>query len=280
MKEFEVNKVYEGDCLEIMPAIPDNSIDMVLCDLPYGTTQNGWDGIIDLPSLWQEYKRILKGSGVVALTSQGLFTASLIMSNTAMFKYKIAWIKSFPTNFLNAKKQPLRRHEDICIFYAKQPVYHPQMQKGRPRYDKGSNDDKQTGSYGVFEPKRKQNFNGMRYPTDALFIPDEHEEDWVSFKNAWTEGKAFHPNQKPVALGRYLIRTYTNPGEVVLDNACGSGSFLVAAVLEGRNYVGIELNRHSFRLKTHAVDFIEVCRQRIEVAKNQWQTNANKLSLF
>src|SRR5476651_794597 len=126
-----LNKVIEGDCLEVMQYFPDSSIDLVLCDLPYGTTPNPWDIPIDFNLLWQQYERIIKPNGVIALTSAGIFTGTVILSNPAWFKYKIVWIKSKSTNFLNAKKQPLRRHEDICIFYKKQPVYQPQMIPGK-----------------------------------------------------------------------------------------------------------------------------------------------------
>lgn len=125
-----INSVLNGDCLELMKDIPGKSIDMILCDLPYGTTQNKWDLVIDLQKLWAEYERIIKDDGAIVLTSQGIFTAKLILSNEKLFKYKITWIKSKSTNFLNAKKQPLRKHEDICVFYKKQPTYNPQMTEG------------------------------------------------------------------------------------------------------------------------------------------------------
>lgn len=132
IEEF-INNVYEGDCLEIMKQLPDNSIDMVLCDLPYGTTQNKWDSVIPLDELWKQYRRVVKDNGAIVLTSQGMFTAELMLSNPSMFKYKWVWEKSKSTNFLNAKKQPLRKHEDVCVFYKKQPIYHPQMIEGEPR---------------------------------------------------------------------------------------------------------------------------------------------------
>ena len=217
----------EDDALVALKYIPNSSIDLILCDLPYGTTQNKWDSVIPLDLLWNEYKRIIKPNGVIALTSQGIFTAKIICSNLSWFKYKLVWVKSKPTNFLNAKKQPLRKHEDICIFYNKQPTYIPQMSKGRP-YDKGVRKNQQTGSYGDFSPSRVYS-NGERYPTDVIY-----------FKTAECEGKVYHPTQKPVELGRYIVRTYTNPGDIVLDNAFGSGSFLVSSILEGRNAIGIE----------------------------------------
>lgn len=140
-----VNRVIEGDCIEVMHHFPNDCIDMVLCDLPYGTTQNKWDSIVPLEQLWAEYKRIVKPNGAIVLTSQGLFTAVLIMSQPKLFKYKWVWEKSKPTNFLNAKKQPLRKHEDICVFYNKQPIYNPQMTEGEP-YDKGVRKNQLSGT--------------------------------------------------------------------------------------------------------------------------------------
>lgn len=226
-----INNVFEGDCLEIMKQLPDKSIDMVLCDLPYGTTQNKWDSVIPLGELWQQYRRIVKDDGAIVLTSQGMFTAELMVSNPKMFRYKWIWEKSKSTNFLNAKKQPLRKHEDVCVFYRRQPVYHPQMIDGEP-YDKGIRKNQMSGSYGDFQPVHVHS-DGKRYPTDIIY-----------FKTAESEGKVFHPTQKPVELGRYFVRTYTNPGDIVLDNTSGSGSFLVAALLEGRNFIGIEKNEN------------------------------------
>lgn len=248
--------LFEGDCLEILPFFPPHSIDLILCDLPYGTTQNKWDSIIPLEPLWKQYERILKPNGAVVLTSQGLFTAKLILSNEALFKYKIVWEKSKPTNFLNAKKQPLRKHEDICVFYAKQPVYHPEMSQGLP-YDKGIRKNQLSGSYGDFLPARVQS-SGERYPTDVVY-----------FKTAESEGSVWHPTQKPIELGRYLVRTFTNPDALVLDNAFGSGSFLVAAALEGRRYVGIERNLDVHLFKRVQVDYVGIARQRIKQAMQQ-----------
>jgi len=268
MVEIEqfVNKVFKGDCLEVMKDIPEKSIHMILCDLPYGTTQNKWDSLIPLDKLWHEYERIIRENGVIALTSQGIFTAKLILSNEKLFKYKIVWIKSKPTNFLNSKIQPLRKHEDICIFYKKQPFYNPQMEKGEP-YDKGFRKDQYTGSYGDFKPRHVKSENGERYPTDILMFEDETPLlDYVYMKTAEAEGKVLHPTQKPVELGRYLIRTYTQPGDVVLDNACGSGSFLVSAVLEGRRFIGIEKNEGVLLHKVHPIDYVDICNKRIKSA--------------
>jgi len=162
------NKVIEGDCLEVMNNIPQGSIDMVLCDLPYGTTQNHWDSVIPLDQLWKQYERIIKDNGVIVLTGQGIFTAQLMLSNQKLFKYKIVWMKSKSTNFLNAKKQPLRRHEDVCIFYKNQPLYNPEMTAGEP-YNKGFRKDQLTGSYGDFKTIEVKS-DGERYPTDVIYF--------------------------------------------------------------------------------------------------------------
>ena len=247
------NQIFEADCLEKMQDIPDKSIDMILCDLPYGITQNAWDSYIPLDSLWKHYLRIIKNNGVIALTSHGVFTAKLILSQEKLFKYKWVWEKSKPTNFLNAKKQPLRKYEDICIFYKCQPSYNPQMIQGMA-YDKGVRKNQLSGCYGDFEPV-KVSSDGERYPTDIIYI-----------KTAESEGKVVHPTQKPVELGRYLIRTYTNPGDIVLDNTCGSGSFLVAALIEGRNFIGIEKNENVALFKNGEIDYIEVSKKRLKEA--------------
>lgn len=258
---IELNRIYNEDCLDGMKRIKDKSIDMILCDLPYGTTQNRWDSVIPLDKLWEQYHRIIKDNGAIVLTSQGIFTAKLILSNQQYFKYKIVWEKSKSTNFLNAKKQPLRKHEDICVFYKKQPVYNPQMSQGEP-YNKGIRKDQLTGSYGEFKPTEVKS-NGQRYPSDMVY-----------FKTAESEGKVYHPTQKPVDLGRYLIKTYTNERDVVLDNTCGSGSFLVSAVLEKRNFIGFEKNEEVHLFKKQEIDYIEVCEQRIKEAYEKMSLSA------
>ena len=244
--------IFQGDCLEVMKKIEDHSVDMVLCDLPYGTTQNKWDSVIPLDQLWEEYRRVLKPKGVIALTSQGIFTARLMLSNEAWFRYKFVWVKSKSTNFLNARRQPLRQHEDICIFYGQQPVYRPVMWMSEP-YDKGTRKAQYTGSYGDFKPVQVKS-EGERFPTDTLYCKTAESE---------AGGRVWHPTQKPVALGRYLIRTFTKQEDVVLDNAFGSGSFLVAAALEGRRYIGIEKNEEVHLFKKERIDYMEVARQRL-----------------
>ncbi len=277
---WSVNRVMAGDCLERLDEVPDRSVHLVLCDLPYGTTQNPWDSVIPLDRLWQAYRRVLTPSGAVVLTGQGPFTARLILSNESWFKYKLAWIKSKPTNFLNARKQPLRRHEDICVFYGKQPVYRPQMQPGAG-YDKGIRKDQLTGSYGDFDPVHVRSIGG-RYPSDVVY-----------FKTAESEGTVWHPTQKPLALGRYLVRTFSDPGQVVLDNAAGSGTFLVAALCEGRNFVGIERNDDgpaaggSMQFKRVPVDLLAVSRARLAAAwrdlpdrQRRWVARAGELAAW
>lgn len=248
-----VNGLFEEDCLACMKRIPDGSVDMVLCDLPYGLTQNEWDCYIPLDQLWEQYLRIVKPNGAIVLTSQGVFTSKLILSQPRYYKYSWVWEKSKPTNFLNAKKQPLRKHENVCVFYRKQPVYHPQMTKGEP-YDKGVRKNQLSGSYGDFQPVHVAS-EGERYPTDILYV-----------KTAESEGEVVHPTQKPVELGRYFIRTYSDPGDVVLDNTFGSGSFLVAALLEGRNFIGIEKNEDVALFKKEKIDYIQVARERLRQA--------------
>lgn len=261
-----LNNVIEGDSIEEMKLIPDASVDMVLVDLPYGTTQNKWDSVIPLDKLWEEYNRIVKTNGALVFTASGLFTAQLMLSNPKFYKYKFIWEKSKPTNFLNAKKQPLRKHEDIVVFYRKQPTYNPQMTVGQP-YSKGIRKDQNTGSYGNFNPTLVKS-NGTRYPVDVLY-----------FKTAESEGKVVHPTQKPVELGRYLIKTYTNEGDIVLDNTSGSGSFLVSALLEGRNFIGIEKNDNVALFKNQPVDYIDISKERLRNAFTHLKRNDNdKLS--
>lgn len=261
-----LNNIIEGDSLDIMSKIPDDSIDMLLVDLPYGTTQNKWDSVIPLEELWKEYNRIVKVNGAMIFTASGLFTAQLMLSNPKNYKYKIVWEKSKPTNFLNAKIQPLRKHEDIVVFYRKQPVYNPQMTKGEA-YSKGIRKNQLTGSYGDFNPVLVES-DGDRYPVDVIY-----------FKTAESEGKVVHPTQKPVELARYLIRTYSDIGDVVLDNTCGSGSFLVAALLEGRNFIGIEKNIDVALFKNKKVDYVKISKNRILKAyENMLITGGNMLS--
>lgn len=238
------NSLVLGETLEKMNGIPDKSVDMILTDLPYGTTQNKWDSVISLDKLWQQYERVIKDNGVIVLFSHGVFTSKLVMSNLQDFKYKWIWRKSKATNFLNAKRQPLRKYEEICVFYRKQPVYNPQMTKGEP-YNKGIRKNQLTGSYGTFDPAEIKS-EGERYPTDVLY-----------FKTAESEGEVVHPTQKPVALLEYLIKTYTNTGDLVLDNTMGSGSTCVAAKSLSRKYIGIELEEEYYNIAKMRLEEME-----------------------
>lgn len=230
----------QGDCLELMKLVPTNSIDLILCDLPYGTTACKWDAVIPFEPLWEQYLRIAKESAAIVLTASQPFTSALIMSNPKMFKYSWVWEKSKASNFLLAKKQPLKAHEDILVFSKGTPRYFPQMEKGEPfkgegRSKKGSEWD---GVNAVPNPTFRNDNSGTRYPRSVKY-----------FKTAESEGvksRGLHPTQKPVDLMRYLIRTYTNENEIVLDNCMGSGSTGVACVLENRRFIGMEQDEKYF----------------------------------
>ena len=243
MIENERYKLYQGDCLEVMDKLIESGlkVDAIITDPPYGTTQNKWDSVISLDEMWNRINKLIKSNGAIVFTSQSIFTAKLILSNEKWFKYKLVWEKSKATNFLNAKKQPLRKHEDICVFYNKQPTYNPQMREGKP-YDKGVRKDQLTGSYGDFNPVHVKS-EGKRYPTDVVY-----------FKTAESEGKVYHSTQKPVKLMEYLIKTYTNEGDLVLDFTMGSGSTGVACMNTNRNFIGIELDEKYFNIAKNRIE--------------------------
>ena len=228
-----------GDCLERMKGIGDKSIDMILCDLPYGQLNKKnpnakWDCKINLNFLWAEYDRIIKDNGAIVLFANGMFTAELMYSNCKMWKYNLIWDKVAKTGFLNSKKMPLRQHEDICVFYKKLPMYNPQMEKAslhKRNHSKGDlKNPTKNQCYGSFV-ETPTIITDEKYPTSIIRISKEH-----------SNGHFFHPTQKPVALLEYLIKTYTNEGEIVLDNTFGSCSTGVAAVNTNRNFIGIELD--------------------------------------
>jgi len=212
--------------LEIMKLIPDKSIDMILADLPYGTTACKWDTIIPFEPLWEQYKRIIKDSGAIILTASQPFTSALVSSNYKLFKYCLVWDKIRKTGHLDAKRKPLKRHEDICIFYKKLPTYNPQMVKGE-NHLRGSwaKSNKKCEVYNEFK-----NMKGV--------LSDEYYPD--SILNIRQVLKAEHPTQKPAALFEYLIKTYTNEGDIILDNVAGSGTTGVAAENTGRHSIMIE----------------------------------------
>lgn len=230
----------QGDCLELMKGIPDGSVDMILCDLPYGTTRNKWDSMIPLDKLWNEYKRIIKNNGCIALFAQTPFDKVLGASNLNMLRYEWIWQKDNGTGFLNAKKMPMKIHENILVFYKSHPIYNPQMRTGFKPYMQMSG--KGSSNYGEQVRVLTKN-NGERYPVDVVqFMRDKHK---------------IHPTQKPVALLEYLIRTYTNEGETVLDNCMGSGSTGVACINTERNFIGIELDPVYFEVAKYRIEEAE-----------------------
>lgn len=241
-------KLYQGDCLEVMKQIPDKSVDMILCDLPFGTTQNSWDKKLDLNKLFQEYERIVKSGGVIALFSQMPFSSDLVQANRKHFRYEWIWQKSHGTGFLNANRMPLKIHESILIFYDKLPTYSPQKTKGEP-YLRKYKTDGDGRNYGEFQRAGKftENHDGSRYPVDVIKFPQCN----------CSKEKPVHPTQKPVPLLEYLIKTYTNDGETVLDNCMGSGSTGVACLNTNRGFIGIELDENYFRIAKERIEKAE-----------------------
>lgn len=232
-----VNEIIHGDCLEVMKEIATASVDMILCDLPYGTTQNAWDSIIPLPPLWEQYKRIIKDNGAIVLTAQTPFDKVLGASNLQMLRYEWIWYKNKATGHLNAKKMPLKEHENILVFYKNHPTYNPQnlikkeIPSARVGRDNGTN-------YGKSDKDALQEYEN--YPKSILYY--ESVADTI------------HPTQKPVALFEYLIKTYTKAGEIVLDNCMGSGTTAVAAISCNRNFIGIEKE----------IKYVELAKERIK----------------
>ena len=224
-----------GDCLELMKNIPEKSVDMILCDLPYGTTRNKWDKVINISKIFEMYKQVIKSGGAIALFAQPPFNAKLIAANEKQFRYEWIWEKSNSTGFLNSHKMPLKSHENILIFYDKLPVYNPQFAKGKPYTKKNGIDT--SSNYGKQSAYVTAN-DGVRYPTDILKFNCE---------------KGLHPTQKPVALLEYLIKTYTNEGDTILDNCMGSGSTGVACVNTGRNFIGMELDEYYFEIASKRI---------------------------
>lgn len=242
-----------GDCLELMQEIPDGSIDLILCDLPYGTTACKWDVIIPFEPLWQHYNRIIKDNGAIVLFGCEPFTSQLICSNLKHFKYNWIWCKDRPTGHLNVKKQPLRLVENISVFYQKQCLYNPQLSPKAAK-DIRPADKKRTQNpiWGKMDKESTREIPvNMTYPKNLLYFPS----------CAGRKGKSNHLTEKPVELLEYLIKTYTNPGGVVLDNCMGSGSTCVAAINTGRRYIGYEKEQKYF----------DIANERIKAAKEAHQ---------
>ncbi len=246
IKILDLNVVHQGDCLELMQQINDKSVDMILCDLPYGTTACKWDVVIPFEPLWEQYNRIIKDNGAILLFSQQPFTTDLINSNRKYFRYEIIWEKSKAVGFLNANKMPLRCHEVVLVFYRKLPTYNPQFTQGKPYTNKRSTGKPTTSIYGQYKPIRTTN-NDTRYPRDVIRINGG-------------DGGSYHPTQKSVLLLEYLIKTYTNKFDKVLDNCSGSGSTGIACINTKRNFICIEQDE----------SYVGMSRQRIEDAKRKY----------
>lgn len=247
-------QLIHGDCLVEMQNIPDKSVDMILCDLPYEVLHKNnphaqWDRKIPFDKLWEQYNRIIKDNGAIALFAQGMFTAELMMSSPKMWRYNLIWDKCRVTGFLNANRMPMRCHEDICVFYKSLPTYNPQYTDGEPNHSRGNGKHKETNRcYG----KYRADYNGRTYesvPIVKSTVPEGKKlpRSIISIKKEH-ESTVFHPTQKPVALLECLIKTYTNEGDTILDNTMGSGSTGVACVNTKRNFIGIELDEKYFKI--------------------------------
>ena len=242
MEELRTSNVHliKGDCLEVMENIPDKSVDMILCDLPYGTTVCKWDNIIPFEHLWKQYNRIIKDNAAILLFAQTPFDKVLGASNLKMLRYEWIWEKEQGTGFLNAKKMPLKSHENILVFYKKLPTYNPQMINVGKGWKSGTS--KKYEGYGEFIHKAgEENKTGLRYPKSVIRFQKQN---------------GLHPTQKPVELLKYLIRTYTNDGETILDNCMGSGSTGQAVLEVGgdRKFIGIEMNDNYFDIAYNRIN--------------------------
>jgi site-specific DNA-methyltransferase (adenine-specific) len=231
--------LYEGDCLEIMPTLSDKSIDMILCDLPYGTTACSWDAVIPFELLWREYERLIKDDGAIVLTASQPFTSALVMSNPKLFKYEWIWDKKIPSGMSYARFQPMRQHENILVFCKGKTIYNKQMIKRDKPIKEGGKKKSESAPIA--------NFNNM-----GGKIYEEKNPTTILTYQKVRQG-SIHPTQKPVALCEYLIKTYTNEGEIVLDNCIGSGTTAIAALNTGRFFIGIEKEEK----------YVEIARKRI-----------------
>ena len=252
--------LYNGDCLDIMQDIPDKSIDAIICDLPYGTTNNKWDIIIPLESLWMAYNRIIKDGGAIVLTSSQPFTSILVMSNIKNFKYEWIWRKTISSGSMNAKIMPLKQHESVLVFSGNSKTkvtYYPKMTKGTPY--KTSPAKFAASNYGEQERPAIVN-DGTRYPTSVIDVANPRV-------------KGGHPTQKPVELMEYLVETYTLPGDTILDNCMGSGATGVACVQHNRQFVGMELDEKYYNFAETRI------KEALELKTNQDKTSLKKDNL-
>ena len=251
MEQIQNCKLYLGDCLEIMKQIEDQSIDMILCDLPYAVLNKNnpnaqWDKLIPFDKLWSEYERIVKDNAAIVLFGSGMFTADLMISNRKLWRYNLIWDKVLTSGFLNANKMPLRNHEDICVFYKNLPIYNPQMMKvdyHKRNHSKGNLQSPQKNQcYGNFKEVPTE-ISDEKFPKSIIEINKEHKN-----------GCFYHPTQKPVALCEYLIKTYTNENMVVLDNCMGSGTTGVACVKTKRKFIGIKLEEKYYNIAKQRIE--------------------------
>jgi len=231
-----------GDCLEKMDEIESTSVDMVLCDLPYGTTQNKWDSPLDLTKLWVHYSRIVKPNGAIVLFAQTPFDKVLGMSNIGNLRYEWVWEKTTATGHLNAKKMPMKSHENLLVFYRDLPVYNPQKTQGHTPVNSYTKHQDDGSNYGKTKAGIKGGGSTERYPRSVLTFPTDKQKE------------ALHPTQKPVSLCAYMIQTYTNAGAVVLDNCMGSGSTAVACIKTGREFIGIEKDKDYFDITNKRIN--------------------------
>lgn len=244
---IESNKIYNEDCLEGMKRIPDKSVDMILCDLPYGTTASNWDKHIPADELWVHYERVIKEDGAIVLTASGQFTHKLIQSNVGLYKYKWVWVKSRTGNFVNAKNRPMTKFEEILIF-----------SKGNTA--NGSKVKMKYNPQGLVEINRVKKNGESKFGTMAGKRPGHKKETVQEFTNYPSDvlffdsvGKPKHPTEKPLELFEYLVKTYTNEGDIVLDNCMGSGTTAIAAINTNRNFIGFELDTNYFNLANERI---------------------------
>lgn len=224
-----LNQIINADCFDVFPDVPDGSIDMIFCDLPYGTTRSPWDSVLPFERLWPEYERMIKDNGAIVLFAKAPFDKALAASNMRLFRYEWIWEKNKATGHLNRSLMPLQAHENILVFYKRPPTYNPQMSQGHKPMNAATNNHK-SSVYGGGVPWSNEAGSTERYPRSVLYYPVVNNDD----------PERIHQNQKPVELCEYLIKTYTNPGETVLDNCGGSCTTAVAASRTGRNYIVIE----------------------------------------
>lgn len=241
MDDIITSGLHLGDCLELMLRIPDDSIDMILCDLPYSTTYAEWDKLIPFPDLWREYRRIAKDDAAIVLTANQPFTSALVMSQPKMFRCEWIWNKANASNFANAKKQPLKQHETVLVFSKKASRYFPQMVPGKPNHIQGKSKSNKSETRLISE-RVQDDLSGLKYPKTILDFPKHSSQ------------LGLHSTQKPVALFEYLIRTYSQKGDTVLDNCIGSGTTAIAAIDTGRKWIGMEKDPKYFEVARNRIN--------------------------